>query len=259
MITTKYNFKQRMSKKYPNIVFTPVYGTSAYLFNKELNPVDMYEYNVTQLANGQYICFVGQTSVTTVKGIIEAINSGQPLLGRRESPYAPTTFTTFESFIQRKGIQIIHRTHIQDQSANEALFTDKDDAAWNTKRCWYMYEIDAKAPVTLNPTTPCIETESGTRVFLIKSSHNNYISKKKLFMQKFTRMQPLYDQLIAACATEDWEKAVSLCEQYVSIQFDQALTVKDSEAMKEAYNDGTLRLYTRNIENFEVASDDEVL
>ena len=51
MITTKYNFKQRMSKKYPNIVFTPVYGTSAYLFNKELNPVDMYEYNVTQLSN----------------------------------------------------------------------------------------------------------------------------------------------------------------------------------------------------------------
>lgn len=259
MITTKYNFKQRMSKKYPNIVFTPVYGTSAYLFNKELNPVDMYEYNVTQLANGQYICFVGQTSVTTVKGIIEAINSGQPLLGRRESPYAPTTFTTFESFIQRKGIQIIHRTHIQDQSANEALFTDKDDAAWNTKRCWYMYEIDAKAPVTLNPTTPCIETESGTRVFLIKSSHNNYISKKKLFMQKFTRMQPLYDQLIAACATEDWERAQGLCEQYVSIQFDQSLKVREAEAMKEAYNDGTLRLYTRNIENFEVASDDEVL
>ena len=47
MITTKYNFKQRMSKKYPNIVFMPVYGTSAYLFNKELSPVGMYEYNVT--------------------------------------------------------------------------------------------------------------------------------------------------------------------------------------------------------------------
>ena len=259
MITTKYNFKQRMSKKYPDVVFTPVYGTSAYLFNKELNPIDMYEYNVTQLANGQYICFVGQTSVNTVKGIIEALNSGQPLISRRESPYAPTTFTTFESYIQRKGLQIIHRTHIQDQTANEALFTDKDDAAWNTKRCWYMYEIDANAPLTLNPTTPCIETESGTRVFLIKSSHNNYISKKKLFIQKFTRMQPLYDQLIAACATGEDEKAVGLCEQYVSIQFDKPLKLKDEAAMKEAYADGTLRLYTRNIENFEVASDDEVL
>lgn len=259
MITTKYNFKQRMSKKYPNIVFTPVYGTSAYLFNKELNPVDMYEYNVTQLSNGQYICFVGQTSEATVKDIVGAINRGEPLLSRRESPYAPTTFTTFESYIQRKGIQIIHRTHIQDQTANEALFTDKDDAAWNTKRCWYMYEIDINAPLTLNPTTPCIETESGTRVFLIKSSHNNYISKKKLFMQKFTRMQPIYDQLIAACATSDDSRAVELCSQYVSIQFDQPLKVKDIEAMKEAYIDGTLRLYTRKLENFEVASEDKVL
>ena len=259
MITTKYNFKQRMSKKYPNIVFMPVYGTSAYLFNKELNPIDMYEYNVTQLANGQYICFVGTTSTATIKGVIEAINKGEPLTGRRESPYAPTTFTTFESYIQRKGIQIIHRTHIQDQSANEALFTDKDDAAWNIKRCWYMYEVDVNVPLTLNPATPYVETENGTRVFLIKSSHNNYVSKKKLFMQKFTRMQPIYDQLIAACATKEWDKAQSLCEQYVSIQFDQIMTIKDMEQLKEAYEDGTLRLYTRNIENFEVASENEVL
>jgi hypothetical protein len=36
MITTKYNFKQRMSKKYPNISFIPIYGTNAYMFDKEL-------------------------------------------------------------------------------------------------------------------------------------------------------------------------------------------------------------------------------
>ena len=122
-----------------------------------------------------------------------------------------------------------------------------------------MYEVDVNTPLTLNPATPYVETENGTRVFLIKSSHNNYVSKKKLFMQKFTRMQPIYDQLIAACATKEWDKAQSLCEQYVSIQFDQTMVVKDMEQLKEAYEDGTLRLYTRIIENFEVASEDEVL
>ena len=258
MITTKYNFKQRMSKKYPDIIFTPVYGTSAYLFQKELDPVDMYEYNVQQLTNGQYICFVGTNDAELIATTIKQFNSGQVPLTRRETPYAPTTFTTFEAYIQRKGVEAIHRTHIQEQTANEALFTDSKDPTWNVRRNWYMYEFDKAVPIVLNPQTPHIDTET-SKVVLIKASNSSYISKKKLFMQRFTRMQPLYEQLIAACATEDWERAQSLCEQYVSIQFDQNMHVKDIAQMKEAYANGLLRLYTRTIENFEVASDDETL
>lgn len=258
MITTKYNFKQRMSKKYPQIIFTPVYGTSAYLFNKELDPVDMYEYNVQQLANGQYICFVGVSDTDVIAATIKQFNSGQIPLTRRETPYAPTTFTTFEAYLNRKAITAIHRTHVQEQSANEALFTDNADPTWNIKRNWYMYEFDKSVPIVFNPQTPVLETDN-SKVVLIKASNSSYVSKKKLFMQRFTRMQPLYDQLIAACATEDWERAQSLCEQYVSIQFDQTLKVRDIGDMKEAYANGLLRLYTRNIKNFEVAQNDETL
>lgn len=258
MITTKYNFKQRMSKKYPQIIFTPVYGTSAYLFNKELDAVDMYEYNVQQLANGQYICFVGVSDADTIAETIKQFNSGTVPLTRRETPYAPTTFTTFESYLQRHAVTPIHRTHVQEQSANEALFQNNEDPTWNVKRNWYMYEFDKSVPIVFNPQTPVLETDN-SKVVLIKASNSSYISKKKLFMQRFTRMQPLYDQLIAACATDDWERAQALCEQYVSIQFDQTLTVKDIEAMKEAYANGLLRLYTRNIKNFEVAITDETL
>lgn len=258
MITTKYNFKQRMSKKYPQIIFTPVYGTSAYLFNKELDAVDMYEYNVQQLANGQYICFVGISDADTIADTIKQFNSGTVPLTRRETPYAPTTFTTFEAYLSRHAITAIHRTHVQEQSANEALFTDNPDPTWNVKRNWYMYEFDRDTPLVFNPQTPVLVTDN-SKVVLIKASNSSYVSKKKLFMQRFTRMQPLYDQLIAACATEDWERAVSLCEQYVSIQFDQTLKVASIEAMKEAYANGLLRLYTRNIKNFEVAQNDETL
>lgn len=258
MITTKYNFKQRMSKKYPDIIFTPVYGTSAYLFNKELDPVDMYEYNVQQLANGQYICFVGITDADTIAETIKQFNSGTVPLTRRETPYAPTTFTTFEAYIQRHAITAIHRTHVQEQSANEALFTDKSDPTWNVKRNWYMYEFSKDTPLVFNPQTPVLETDN-SKVVLIKASNSSYVSKKKLFMQRFTRMQPLYDQLIAALATADDERAQSLCEQYVSIQFDQPMTIKDIEQLKEAYANGLLRLYTRNIKNFEVAQNDETL
>lgn len=258
MITTKYNFKQRMSHKYPNIIFTPVYGTSAYLFNKELDAVDMYEYNVQQLANGQYICFVGSNDPDTIAETIKQFNSGKVPLTRRETPYAPTTFTTFESYLSRKAVTPIHRTHVQEQSANEALFQDSKDPTWNVKRNWYMYEFDKDVPIVFNPQTPVLTTDN-SKVVLIKASNSSYVSKKKLFMQRFTRMQPLYDQLIAALATNDDERAVSLCEQYVSIQFDQTLKVKNREDMKEAYANGLLRLYTRNIENFEVALTDETL
>lgn len=258
MITTKYNFKQRMSKKYPQIIFTPVYGTSAYLFNKELDAVDMYEYNVQQLANGQYICFVGVSDLTTVEETIKQFNSGTVPLTRRETPYAPTTFTTFEAYLSRKAITPIHRTHVQEQSANEALFQDNADPAWGVRRNWYMYEFDKAVSIVFNPQTPVLETDN-SKVVLIKASNSSYISKKKLFMQRFTRMQPLYDQLIAALATSDDERAQALCEQYVSIQFDQTLMLKDREAMKEAYANGLLRLYTRNIKNFEVAAADETL
>ena len=258
MITTKYNFKQRMSKKYPNIIFTPVYGTSAYLFNKELDAVDMYEYNVQQLANGQYICFVGTNDTELIATTIKQFNNGTIPLTRRETPYAPTTFTTFEAYLSRKAITAIHRTHVQEQSANEALFQNNEDPTWNVKRNWYMYEFDKNTPLVFNPQTPVLETDN-SKVVLIKASNSSYISKKKLFMQRFTRMQPLYDQLIAACATSDMERAQALCEQYVSIQFDQTLKVRNIEQLKEAYTNGLLRLYTRNIENFEVATTDETL
>lgn len=252
MITTKYNFKQRMRQKYPDITFTPVYGTNAYLFNKELDAVDMYNYSVTQLTNGQYLCFIGSRPQLE---IITALNNGEPV-NKRTAAYAPSTFASFETYLQNNGIEPIHRTHIQDQSANEALFTDRE--GWNTKRNWYMYELP-KGALTPHPQTPTITTENGTIVLMIKASTSSYVSKKKLFMQKFTRMQPLYEQIVAACAVEDWDHAADLCSQYATIQFEHDLKVKDTDKLKEAYANGTLRVYTREPENFEVAQDDQTL
>ena len=75
-------------------------------------------------------------------------------------------------------------------------------------------------------------------------------------MRKFATMQPLYEQLVAAMAKEDYEQAEQLCSNYASVQFEKQLKVKDIEMMKEAYANGILSLFTRNIENFEVETSD---
>ena len=260
MITTKYNFRQWLKKKYPDIIPTPVYGTSAYILNKALEPIDMYQYNVQQLANGRYIVFIGVNySEQYIRELMSNINNGTLQQSKRPpAPFAPTTFSAFEHYLEQKGIEPIHRTHIQDQTANEALFTESDEPGWNSRRNWYMYELE-KGSIELNPASPYRETENNTIVVLIKCATSSYVSKKKLFAQKFVLMQPLYEQLVASLATADDNRAVELCNQYVSIQFDQELKVKNIEDMKEAYKDGLLRMYTCKVENFEVASDDETL
>ena len=57
MITTKYNFKLWLKRKYPDVIANPVYGVPAYLLSKALSTEDMYLYNVQQLPSGQYIVF----------------------------------------------------------------------------------------------------------------------------------------------------------------------------------------------------------
>lgn len=259
MIKTKYNFKQHMARKYPDIAFVPVYGTSAYVFNKELEPIDMYEYNVQQLTNGQYVVFIGINDFSYIEAALKQLNTMGTISGHRPPAlFAPTTFSTFEKYLAQVDVKPIHRTHIQASTANEALFQNSEEPGWNVRRNWYMYELEKDA-IKPNPTTPRIDTENGTMVLLIKAASSNYVSKKTLFKQKFALMMPLYDQAVAACATQEWDTATDLVNQYASIQFDQALVIKNIEAMKEAFENGTFRLFVRNLENFEVEAGDEVL
>lgn len=242
MIRTKYNFKLWLRKTYPDIEATPIYGLPAYLLNKAMDPLHMYEYNVQQLPNGKYIVFIG-ISPEDVPAMLQMYKANGTT--RPEKPFLPTTFASFENWLKRHNIKPLHRTFIQRQTANTTLFTNNDNPQWNTRHTWYQYEFEADTftDTQLN-IIPHTITENNTIVLLIKASSSSYVSKRQLFLQKFSTMQPIYEQLVACCANEEWDTATQLCAQYMSIQFEYDGTV-DKEQLKEAYANGQLSSFTR--------------
>lgn len=249
MIRTYHNFKQWVNRHYPDITVTPVYGTGAYTLNKPMSPEHMYEYMVQQLPNGQYIVFPGLTAEQVAEQFTTIVKDGVP----RRVTKVPATFSSFESWLVRNNVKPLHRTHVTDITAADAL---GNDALEHVKRNWYLYELNRADIKPEDIAAPYVETESGTIAVLIKTSSSGYVSKRQLFMRKFATMQPLYEQLVAAMAKEDWDQAIELCSNYASVQFEKQLVVKDVEAMKEAYANGILSLFTRNPENFEVETSD---
>lgn len=249
MIRTYHNFKQWVNRHYPNINIMPVYGTGAYIIDKPMNPEHMYEYMVQQLPNGTYIVFPGLTAEQIQEQFTSIVQNGVP----RRVTKIPTTFSSFEDWLTRNNIKPLHRTHVTDISPADALH---DSSLDHIKGNWYLYELEAASVKTEDIMAPYVCTSSGTVAILIKTSSSGYVSKRQLFLRKFTTMQPIYEQLVAACAKEDWEQAEQLCGDYASVQFEKQLKVKDTEAMKEAYTDGILSLFTRNPENFEVETSD---
>jgi hypothetical protein len=251
MITSKYNFKQWLHRVYPEVQAIPVYGIPAYILTKALDPATMYEYNIQQLNNGQYIVFFGNHADEQLISWIQQLNSGHILRPSRGSTICPTTFSAFERFLERCNLKYTERVYISNQTANQILHQDKPNQ--NHRGNWYMYEITLP-PDMINPTVP-----SGGGCVLIKASSTTYVSKKQRFLQHFSLMQPLYEQLVAALAQNDDDTALRLVNQYASIQFDKNVELKDLTTMKEAYREGFLSLYTRNIENFTASADDEAL
>lgn len=248
MIRTYHNFKQWVKQHYPDVDIRPVYGTGAYTIDKALNPEHMYEYNVQQLPSGLYIIWPGATAEQVIEAMRYIATNGLP---KRPDRGVPTTFTAFESWLTKNGIKPLHRTHVTNISAADALHNDSLE---KVKRNWYLYEF--KQLPTTDIKAPHVTTENGTVVLAIKTSNSGYVSKRQLFLQKFATMQPLMEQAIAACAQEEWTKAAELLSSYASIQFDREVKVKDLVAMKEAYDEGTLTLYARILENFEMEASD---
>ena len=270
MITTKYNFKLWLHRKYPDITATPIYGMPAYILSKPLNPADNFAYNVQQLPDGRYVVFVG-CNPATIKQLMQQLKEGVPQTNYRAIRItAPTTFASFQSWLDRNHIVPLNRTFCSNDSVAN-LF--KDETQSMEKRAWYMYEL----PITgINNDTETLfkaiphmystsTTDGGLKVpvviVLIKASTSIYKSKKQRFIEKFDLMQPLYEKLIADCAKaqfveergeradDEWNIAVATCNQYMGILFEREGYVEIS-ALREAAHEGSLGLFTRDPENF---------
>jgi len=258
MITTAYNFKQWFKRHYPDITINPIYGLEAYTFDKPLLPEHMYEYNVQQLPSGLYIVFVGRNPEQVLELMRKISTEGLQYV--RPERGIPTTFASFENWYRVRQLKPLHRTHCTKITAAEALHNSELE---HVKRDWYMYEFsldparngEAFAEGKMKFAGPHVYTESGTIVLLIKASVSSYMSKKQMFLQRFALMQPLFEQLVAACAQDDWDKANELASQYASIQFDKQVSVTEAASVKEAYAKNELSLFVRCKANFEEVTD----
>lgn len=275
MITTKYNFKLWLHRKYPDITATPIYGMPAYILSKPLNPADNFAYNVQQLPDGRHVVFIG-VSIHELKDYLNTlrVNGVNGINYRAIRITAPTTFASFQSWLERNHIVPLNRTFCSNDSVSN-LFKDPD--ASMEKRAWYMYElpiteehrIGDNNTETLFKAIPHMYSTSTTDegltvnvvIVLIKASTSIYKSKKQRFIEKFDLMQPLYEKLIADCAKaqfveesgepadDEWNIAIATCNQYMGILFEREGYVEIS-ALKEAAHEGSLGLFTRNPENF---------
>ena len=272
MITTKYNFKLWLRRKYPDITATPIYGVPAYTLSKALSAEDMYTYNIQQLPSGQYIVFIGLTPDEIIPLMKKLQKGEQPVTRRFTGHAAPTTFASFEQWMQRNDIVPINRTFCNHMSASQALMTDDiinctDKDAIKT---WYMYELPIQNGTSLNeweqeayskiPHVIVQQKDFSIVIVLIKACNSTYKSKKQRFVEKFQLMQPLYEKLISAAARAiawddingsggDWDTVKQLCEQYMGMQFEYEGTV-DITALKEAAHEGILGFWTRDRNNF---------
>lgn len=269
MITTKYNFKLWLHKKYPHITATPIYGLPAYILSQTMNAQDNFMYNTQQLPDGRYVVFVGCNPATIRQLMQQLKEEGVPKADYRSvRTTAPTTFASFQMWLDRHDITPLNRTFCANDSIAN-LF--KDETRSTEKRAWYMYEIPLPLPQQdeekVFENVPHIRSVSTTLeglkvpvvIVLIKASSSRYKSKKQRFIEKFDLMQPLYEKLIADCAKAqvmedrgepadtEWNEAVATCEQYMGILFEREGHVEIS-ALKEAAHEGSLGLFTRDPE-----------
>lgn len=269
MIRTKNNFKSFLRKKYPNITAQAVYNMNAYILDKSLNPLDAYTYMQQQLANGHYIVFFGYT-VMEVKDLMTGIkNNGVPVrTNRRDANGIPTTFASFEQYLLRHNINYSNRTFMPRKTPYDCLTPTGEGTIMNCAnirepRTWYMYSFPRQAiDVKFLSNQPYIITvdSDGTEeiVMLIKASSSRYKSKRQRLTERFSLMQPIYEQLIAAMAQGMEDEATGLANAYLSTQFEKPVKVKSYQEMKEAYDNGILQLFLRDPENVHIESDDEL-
>ena len=278
MITTKNNFKGYLRKHYPDITAYPIYGQPIYILDKELSDIDNYNYNVQQLPNGKYVAFIGISITEATKLFTTIKENGIPRNGHTtEKKTAPTTFSSFEAWLERHNVEPLHRTFCNNMTPEEC-FHSSDIAGCSApqrKGTWYMYELPSYIDNGERFTNiPHIVIDDGTKrgdilIVLIKASASRYKSKRQRFMEKFQFMQPIYEKLIAACAVaqsmeqqdnpehkEAWADAVNLCNQYMNMQFETEGAVNVDE-MKEAYKNGTIGLFTRNPEVLHYENNEE--
>lgn len=252
MITTKNNFMTYVRKKYPDVEVMTIRGLPVCLLSKPLSELDDFYYNVTPMANGRYIAFIGVTA-SEIPHLLDKASREDIVLNKTRQE-APTTFGSFHYWLERKGIQPINRTRCNDSCPAELL---QDNELSFAKDTYYLYELPYGDDEYINSDNvdlllaniPHRVIESVV-IVVIKASGNNYKSKKAQFLKKYQMMLPLNEQIASACSVQDWDKAQALCIQYMTILFERNGTV-NIEKMKTAYSNNQIHLFIRDPANLE--------
>ena len=242
MVTTKYAFKQWIHKHYPDIKAEPIYGFNAYILNKPLNEVDMWKYSVQQMDSGKFVVFVGSTAKEAVK-LLEQLKAGIP---QREQT-VPTSFGSFEQFCERRGIKYLNRVYMHDKTPEECFMRPYPQNV--EKRSWYLYECNTSDFKDLARGNIPYAEEGERCYLLIKTYSTKYKSKKQRFIEHFSLMQPIAEQIIIALTKGEDDKASNLASHYGYLLFDKVCSV-DMVKLREAYDEGNIQMFLRNPESY---------
>lgn len=269
MITSKNNFKKYLRTHYPDIKAESISGVSAYLLDRPLSDQDMLEYGVMQLADGKYVVFIGMRYADVIEAFTVMQDRGVTTTSMvsKAGKEMPTTFTAFQQWLYRNDFtsRLKHRTFRPHISIHDCFYgitsySNNSNVMDNAPNTWYQYEFAGEIEHELLKRVPhaIVENTDHTlsTVVLIKASSSSYKSKKQLRLENFQLMQPLYEQIIAECSAEEWEKATYLCSTYKKIKFQKEQQC-NLEELKEAYTRGALSAYlTKEEENYDYSATD---
>ena len=266
MITSKNNFKKYLRTRYPDIKAESISGVSAYLLDKPLSPQDMLDYSVMQLEDGKYVVFIGMQYNEVLDIFTEMKETGitTKTMTTKASIEMPTTFTSFQQWLQRNNKTYKHRTFIPHMSIEQCLqgtdYSNNSNVSDNTPCTWYQYELEGEIDPLLLIRVPytVVANTDGTvsTIVLIKASSSSYKSKKQQRLENFNLMQPLYEQIVVACNEDDWERALHLAESYKEIKFQRKQRCKIEE-LQDAHVKNILTFYLNKPDDEVVTNDVE--
>ena len=264
MITSKNNFKKYLRTRYPDIRAESISGVNAYLLDKPLSPQDMLDYSVMQLEDGKYVVFIGMRYNEVIDIFTEMKETGVTTrsMTTKASIEMPTTFTSFQQWLQRNDMVYKHRLFIPHKSIDQCLqgtnYSNNSNVSDNVPCTWYQYELEGAIDPLLLIHVPyaIVENTDHTQstIVLIKASSSTYKSKRQQRLENFNLMQPLYEQIVVACNDSDWERALHLTESYKAIKFQRPQKC-NIEELRKAHELNTLLMYMNKPEEQEVTDD----
>lgn len=263
MIKTVTSFRKYIREKYglnQDQLFS-VRGINAVMLSDtiKLDEQDTEQYHPIFISYRRYnwqIIFLGIPKALLPQSQEEIIR----LLGTTFEPGTydtplPQTYAAAERWFKRHDIKYTDRSFVSKGTLREVLHpmssygvedntpTHNEDLYGTHEGPWFLYEThieDASRTLSKVAYITFLDAEGkDTQLIAIKAPGSKYIPLRKKLQEALMQQMISYEKLITLLATKQYDKASTQASTYMSLLFNRQGTV-DIEALKKAYNEGTV-------------------